>query len=123
MKLSTLLGIPALAALAVSAPATAQDDKPVSFSKDIMPIFKKSCVECHNPKKAKGKLDMSTYAALVKGGKKGTPWKTDDLEKSLLYTMVKGPEPEMPEDGDPLTAEQVALIGKWIKQGAKDDTK
>ena len=37
--------------------------------------------------------------------------------------MVKGPEPEMPEDGDPLTAEQVALIGRWIKQGAKDDSK
>ena len=29
----------------------------------------------------------------------------------------------MPEDGDPLKPEQVALIARWIKEGAKDDSK
>ena len=106
-----------------SAPLSLAQDKPVSFMADIVPIFKASCNECHNPKKAKGKLDMSTYAALKKGGKKGTPWKEGDPDKSLLVEVVKGPMPEMPEDGDPLKPEQVALIARWIKEGAKDDTK
>jgi hypothetical protein len=107
-------------------PAMAQEKKgenPVSFSKDIAPIFKASCNECHNVKKKKGKLDMSTYADLKKGGKKGQPWKDGDPDKSLLVELIKGDKPEMPEDGDPLKAEQVALIARWIKEGAKDDTK
>jgi mono/diheme cytochrome c family protein len=113
----------ALALVAVLSTAVAAQDKPVSFTNDIVPIFKASCNECHNPKKAKGKLDMSSFAALKKGGKKGTPWKEGDPDKSLLVELVKGPMPEMPEDGDPLKPEQIALIARWIKEGAKDDTK
>ena len=41
-------------------------DKAVSFEKDIVPIFKASCISCHKPDKKKGKLDMSTYADLMK---------------------------------------------------------
>ena len=115
-----LVALALVAVLSTSAPA---QEKPVSFTNDIVPIFKASCNECHNPKKAKGKLDMSTFAALKKGGKKGTPWKEGDPDKSLLVELVKGPMPEMPEDGDPLKPEQVALIARWIKEGAKDDTK
>jgi hypothetical protein len=36
--------------------------------------------------------------------------------------MIGGAEPEMPPDDDPLPKEQVALIERWIKEGAKDDT-
>jgi mono/diheme cytochrome c family protein len=122
MMKAALASLALAVVLSASSGARAQD-KPVSFSADIVPIFKASCNECHNPKKAKGKLDMSSYAALKKGGKKGTPWKEGDPDKSLLVEVVKGPMPEMPEDGDPLKPEQVALIARWIKEGAKDDTK
>ena len=102
---------------------SAQEKKPVSFEKDIQPIFKASCLSCHKPDKKKGKLDMSTYADLKKGGKKGQPWKDGDPDKSLIIELIKGDKPEMPEDGDPLKPAQVALIARWIKEGAKDDTK
>jgi len=111
-----------LALLLLAGPAAAQD-KPVSYKNDIVPIFAKSCNECHNEKKKKGKLDMSTYEALVKGGKKGKPWIDGNPDKSMLVEMIKGDKPEMPEDGDPLKPEQVALIARWIKEGAKDDSK
>lgn len=117
----TLAGLLVLGLFA-GASAAAQDN-PVSYTKDILPIFKATCSECHNTKKKKGKLDMSSYAELLKGGKKGKPWKDGDPDKSLLIEMVKGDKPEMPEDGDPLKPEQVALIARWIKEGAKDDTK
>ena len=35
--------------------------------------------------------------------------------------MIAGPDPEMPATGDPLTADQVALIAGWIAAGAKRD--
>ena len=121
--LLALLLLAGPAALAQDQSFGAAQDKPVSYKTDILPIFQKSCNECHNVKKKKGKLDMSTYADLLKGGKKGKPWKDGDPDKSLLIEMIKGDKPEMPEDGDPLKPAQVALIARWIKEGAKDDSK
>jgi mono/diheme cytochrome c family protein len=114
MRLATLTII----VLALAAPAKA-DEKAVSFEKDVMPIFKASCVSCHKADKKKGKLDMSTYAELRKGGKQGDPVKAGDPAKSLLVEMISGKEPEMPEKGDKLTEAQVKVISDWIKQGAK----
>lgn len=121
--MTRLLGTFAALALLAGAPVGAAQDKPVSYTKDIVPIFTKSCNECHNMKKKKGKLDMSTFAALKTGGKKGQPWKDGMPDKSLLVEMISGDKPEMPEDADPLKPEQVALIARWIKEGAKDDSK
>src|SRR5262245_25443043 len=102
--------------LAFSAPA---QDKPVSFEKDVQPILTKSCISCHKPDKKKGKLDMSTYDALIKGGEQGSPVKAGDPTKSILIQVVSGKEPEMPEKGDPLTAAQIDVLSRWIKEGAK----
>jgi mono/diheme cytochrome c family protein len=114
MRFATLTII--VLALATRAGA---DEKQVSFEKDVMPIFKASCVSCHKPDKKKGKLDMSTYADLRKGGKQGDPIKPGDPGKSILIEMISGKEPEMPEKGDKLTEAQVKVISDWIKQGAK----
>ena len=114
MRLASLT----LTVLALSSTARA-DDKQVSFEKDVMPIFKASCVSCHKADKKKGKLDMSSYAELIKGGKQGNPVKPGDPAKSLLIEMVSGKEPEMPEKGDKLTDAQVQILSDWIKQGAK----
>lgn len=114
MRLATVT----LIVLALTGPARA-DEKAVSFEKDVMPIFKASCVSCHKPDKKKGKLDMTTYADLRKGGKQGDPVKPGDAAKSLLVEMISGKEPEMPEKGDPLKPEQIKIISDWIQQGAK----
>ncbi len=114
MRLATMT----LIVLAFTSTAKA-DDKKVSFEKDVMPIFKASCISCHKSDKKKGKLDMSTYADLMKGGKQGSPVKPGDPAKSLIVEMISGKEPEMPEKGDKLTETQVQVISDWIKQGAK----
>jgi len=112
-------------ALSATAPSTSlgasQEKKSVSFEKDIQPIFKASCLSCHKPDKKKGKLDMSTYAELMKGGKQGAPVKPGDPAKSLIVEMISGEEPEMPEKGDKLKPEQIDLITRWIKEGAKQN--
>ena len=116
MRLATLT----LIVLALTSPARA-DEKAVSFEKDVMPIFKASCISCHKADKKKGKLDMSTYADLMKGGKQGNPVKPGDPAKSLIIEMISGKEPEMPEKGDKLKPEQVELISRWVKEGAKQN--
>jgi WD40 repeat protein len=100
----------------------AADEKPVSFFNDVVPIFKKSCNGCHHPGKLKGQLDLTTYEAAIKGGKNGELVKAGDPKTSVLMDEITGEEPSMPKEGDPLTKDEIALIEKWIAQGAKDDT-
>jgi WD40 repeat protein len=113
-----------LAVLLLGGAATAAraDEKPVSYYHDIRPIFNSDCNACHKPEKLKGELDMTTIAALMKGGKHGAEIKPGEPDKSKLVEMISGSDPDMPQDGDPLSKQQVSLIEQWIKEGGKDDT-
>src|ERR1043165_7629555 len=97
-------------------------EKQVSYYHEVVPMLKRSCTGCHHPGKLKGELDLTTYAAFKKGGKHGASFKAGDPKESIIIEEISGKEPSMPKEGDPLTAQEVALIESWIKQGAPDDT-
>jgi len=98
------------------------EDSPVSYHRDIVPLLRANCIGCHKASKNKGGLDLSNHAALSKGGKHGLALKPGKPEDSRLIKDISGTEPVMPEEGEALTAAEVALITRWIAQGAKDDT-
>jgi WD40 repeat protein len=112
----------AVACLVTAMTIHAADEKPVSFHRDLVPVLKRSCTGCHYPGKLKGDLDLTTHAALAKGGKNGAGFKPGDPKKSLLIDEISGDEPSMPKEGDPLTKAEVALFERWIAEGARDDT-
>jgi len=114
--------VAALALLACAGPARAAEEKAVSFYRDVFPIFKRSCNGCHHPGKLKGELDLTTYAAFLKGGKHGAGFKAGEPTNSIVIEEIGGDEPSMPKEGDPLSKTDVALIERWIREGAKDDT-
>lgn len=98
--------------------------QPVSFINDIAPIFKENCFGCHGAKNPKGKLDMTRYESLRKGGTKDDPLVPGKPEESQLIDALKGNGALlMPpkEAGDPLPKDKIALIERWIKEGAKLD--
>lgn len=119
-----------LLALLTALPAFAKEeaagpDKPVSFYKDIRPILQANCTGCHQPAKAKGDYVMTDFAKLLAGGEEGDAVIPGKPEASnLLKVATPGPDgtAEMPPKGDALHATQLALIQKWITEGAKDDT-
>lgn len=85
----------------------------------VQSIFRDSCEHCHNEDKAKGGLLMNSYEALVAGGEHGTPFLAGQSASSRLVQMLEGATtPRMPYKEDPLPAEQVALIRRWIDEGA-----
>jgi mono/diheme cytochrome c family protein len=106
-------------------PAAARKD--VSYTADMKPIFDKSCVSCHGPEKAKGKLRLDSLAAALKGGEDGKVIEPGDSAGSVLVHNVAhlgDPDDYMPPPKNkagipPLTTEQIALIRAWIDQGAK----
>lgn len=118
----------ALAALFVSVtPPEAQAQAPptpVSFINDIAPIFKESCFGCHGAKNPKGKLDMTRYESLRKGGTKDDPIAEGKPEDSYLLDVLTATDKKrMPplDSGDALPKEKVDLIRRWVKEGAKLD--
>ena len=99
--------------------------KPVSFYKHIRPIFQAQCNGCHQPAKAKGDYVMTDFAKLLKGGEEGSaviPGKPDESNLLKLIVPDAAGKAEMPQKTDPLHATQIALVKRWIAEGAKDDT-
>lgn len=93
--------------------------KLVSFSKQVAPIFSQRCLACHNARTAKGRLNIETFANLMKGGENGDSVVAAKPGDSLLQTMIE--DHSMPKDADPLTPEQIAVVRKWIETGARLD--
>lgn len=97
-------------------------EAPVSYWSQIAPIFKRNCNGCHYPGKLKGELDLTTHAAILKGGKHGPALKPGEPKVGTLMEEISGEEPSMPKEGEPLSDAEVALIRTWIQQGAPDDS-
>lgn len=92
---------------------------PVSYARQVAPIFSARCSECHGAETKEAGLDLSTYEAAMKGSEYGTVIEAGDPAGSLLIEMVTAGE--MPQDADPLPAEEIALIRAWIQAGASDN--
>src|SRR2546426_1041445 len=45
--------------------------RPIDFTKDIQPLLERSCLKCHGPEKAKGKLLLDTREHTLQGGENG----------------------------------------------------
>ncbi len=105
--------------------ARAQGQKgPVSFINDVAPILKENCFACHDAKKKKGKLEITSYENFRKGGSRDEPIVPGESKKSLIIELLtmtgKGRMP--PQDvGEALPKEKIAVIAKWIDEGAKLD--
>jgi len=112
-------------AAVVSANAEEAKPKKVSFYSDIRPIFQGNCHGCHQPAKARGEYVMTTFAQLLAGGesedKAIVPGKPDESQLITLIEPIDG-EAEMPQKSDPLHAGEIALITRWVAEGAVDDT-
>ncbi len=117
---SVLLGVFLVAA------AAAED---VSFNRDVRPLLADRCFPCHGPndadRQARLRLD-------VPGGNQGayrtrrgvTAIKPGDLEGSELWYRITSDDelvamPPRDSHKKPLTAEEAALIGRWIQEGAE----
>ena len=91
----------------------------VSFSGEVMPLFEKYCWECHSADNAELGLMLDTYEGAMAGSDYGTVIEPGDPEGSLLVDMIASGD--MPEDGDPMPAEELEVIRTWIAEGAENN--
>jgi hypothetical protein len=89
------------------------------FRERVAPILEARCIYCHSGTKAKGGLSLASAADLAKGGESGEVVVAAQPDESLLITYVSGDDPQMPQEGNPLSAGDVAAIRQWIEDGAR----
>lgn len=122
-------GTARLLLLCMACPAVAD---PVSFGDDIIPLLNARCVACHLTGQEQGGLALhprAAYANLV-----GAPSHQSDLnrvepgapERSYLYLKLTnqhvqsgGNGEPMPLGAWPLEGSELALVRRWIEEGAE----
>ena len=121
-----LAGLPLFAAEASAGLEVAElsREKPVDFTREILPILRKNCLACHNTRDAEGELNLETPATIAKGGESGVMVVPGNADKSRLMAHVRQIEkPFMPPrrnkvSAERLTPHQLGLIRLWIDEGA-----
>ena len=111
-----------LAAFLTSCAVHAQE---ISYNRDIRPILSENCFACHGPdkpaRKADRRLDTADGAREeIDGVRAFVP---GDLAKSDAVARIESHDPDEqmppPKSDKKLKPEQIALLKKWIAQGAK----
>ncbi len=97
----------------------------VSFNETIQPILSENCYACHGPdpgaRKAGLRLDRAEFA-FVPHEKFGPAIIRGDPDKSPLVHRIESNDPKErmppPEAHRTLKPEQIALLRRWVKEGA-----
>ena len=97
-------------------------EETVDFSTDVKPILNKHCISCHGGVKKNGGFSLlfeneafavndSGFPAIIKGN----PNQSELIKRVLEHD----PELRMPYNRPALTQDEIDILKKWIKQGAK----
>ena len=109
------------AVLTASRPPQTSPTARIDYRRQIQPVIEKHCLECHNQERRQGGLSLATYGDALEGGRSGAAIRPGGGARSLLIHRVTGAiEPQMPKDEAPLGAAEIALIQRWIDQGARE---
>jgi mono/diheme cytochrome c family protein len=85
------------------------------WSAHVQPLFSQHCFKCHGELKQKNGLDLTTPAAMLKGGDNGPALVPGKPEDSLVYKFVlPGAEQHMPPKDYQLTEDEIAFVKMWI---------
>ena len=96
----------------------------VEFNRDIRPILSDNCFQCHGPDSAQRKADLrlDVEDSAKRDVESVRPIVPGELDQSELYRRIAtaASDERMPpaDSGKKLSAEQIELIGRWIRGGA-----
>ncbi|MCC7044335.1 MAG: DUF1549 domain-containing protein [Acidobacteria bacterium] len=117
---------PAVAQAQATAPAPPAaatppvDDTLVDYDTQIEPLLSTYCLDCHSDEKRKGGLSLAAYLDVLDGGRSGAAVRPGRGHDSLLVARLNGIRgDQMPLDAVPLTDDEIALVQRWIDQGAR----
>lgn len=97
----------------------------VDFEKHVLPILERSCFECHSGqlKKPKGGIRLDDLESIREKSRSDNLLLPHKPDKSTLVKSISSNKDDddlmpPPNEGKPLSAEEIALIRRWIDEGA-----
>lgn len=93
----------------------------VSFALDIQPILSAQCAGCHNPSNVSPDFRKGfAYESLLEDEEGVIPGNAEESELTEMLEWAKTSDNPMPPT-TPLSPLKIALIKKWIDEGAQDN--
>ena len=98
-------------------------DREVKYSTDIYPVLKKNCFACHNSSRDESGVNLETVEKMKASDVEDVLVAGKSGNSRLFVLSAHIEEPIMPpEDNEvgaaPLSPEELALLQRWIDQGA-----
>ena len=91
----------------------------------VVPILEDKCMACHGSERVKGKLKMTSYAALIKGGSKGACILPGDAAGSLMIQRINLPLDDNkrmpPAEKKQLSLEEAAFLEWWVSAALPEE--
>ncbi|MFM8725117.1 MAG: c-type cytochrome domain-containing protein, partial [Planctomycetaceae bacterium] len=99
-------------------PVTAQTK--TDFELEVAPILLSRCLECHQTVNPSGGLSLQTETSQRQGGDSGPALLPGNAAGSLMMMRITAAEMPPPANGHerPLPASEVAVLKRWIDEGA-----
>jgi mono/diheme cytochrome c family protein len=110
--------LPAWQDLIKSTPAQDAAAGGVSFKRDLAPWIISACGNCHINNR-RGQFSMASYEDLIKGPPEGKVLFPGSPSGNRLVEVIESGD--MPRGGGTVSPEQLAVLKKWIADGARFD--
>lgn len=94
----------------------------VDFSSEVKPILNKKCISCHGGVKKQGGFSVLFESEALSKTESGKPAiiPGDPAASEMIIRLTSNdPEERMPYQHEALSDEEIDLLTRWVKQGAK----
>ena len=93
---------------------------PVDFVRDIQPIFRQHCYDCHSADHEDGGVNLGIRDRALQGGHDGPIFEVGSSVNSRLIHLVAAVDSKsiMPPETGGLNKQEIGLLRAWIDQGA-----
>ena len=111
-----------LAVLFISAYSVCQGAKHADFTKDVLPVLRRHCFECHGPQVQEGGLRFDDRNEFFAGGYSGPAMiagKPSESELLRRVSLDRLHDDAMPPVGPGLSAREEIVLRRWIQQGGE----
>src|SRR5947209_8885022 len=115
-----------LSVLFVSSVVTSSSAAEPTYWQDVRPLLRKHCTVCHSVRTIKevdvsAGLALDSYAAITKDPKKPIVVPGKAAESEFIKRLhASDAAKRMPLDADPLPAETIDVLTRWVNAGAPE---
>lgn len=105
-------------ALFQTPPIHAQSTPPIDFARDVQPIFREHCLECHGPTQQMGGFRLDRRKEAFLGGSIAVIARGSNSGSRMFHKLTSETYGTRMPPAGPLSAEKIDVLRRWLDEGA-----